>query len=203
MEAQLADRGYRVLAPDLRGHGRSGRAASYRPEEFADDLVETLPQGADLAIGHSLGGLALSLAVHRLRPARAVYYEPAFVLPVIPPEARKYAHAYIDDATADSIKMWWPRWSDADVAADLHSFGLFDRAVMTQLTELGGQSYLPESAVVPSLVVLGDQPSSVVTPEVASTLRERGFQTVTVADTGHCIHRDDLAGFLAALESWI
>lgn len=70
----LAERGYRVIAVDLRGHGRSGRAAGpeeYRPEDHADDLVETLPAGAEVAVGHSLGGLVLARALGRLASRRA------------------------------------------------------------------------------------------------------------------------------------
>ncbi|MFE4640954.1 alpha/beta fold hydrolase, partial [Streptomyces sp. NPDC056730] len=80
----LAARGLRVIAVDLRGHGATGRgdhSGDYAMELFADDLVETLPAGADVAIGHSLGGLALSLAVARLAPERAVYSDPAWFLP--------------------------------------------------------------------------------------------------------------------------
>jgi len=202
--ADMVSRGYRVLAPDLRGHGRSERAASYLPEDFAADLVETLPAGADIAIGHSLGGLALALAAARLRPARAIYSDPAFVLPVIAaPDAIKYVRAYIDEATAESVGTWWPRWSDADIAAELAAFSLFDRDVMSRLLELGGRSYLPDAAAVPSLVQLADLPGSVVSADTAATLRRRGFETVTVAGAGHCIHRDDLAGFLASLDGWI
>src|SRR5690349_5840583 len=75
----LADRGYRVVGVDLRGHGASGRGA-YSAESWAGDLVETLPHAPDLALGHSLGGTALGLAVERLAPARAVYADPAWAL---------------------------------------------------------------------------------------------------------------------------
>jgi pimeloyl-ACP methyl ester carboxylesterase len=73
----LADHGYRVIAVDLRGHGLSPRG-EYSPRHFADDLVDTLPTGADLAVGHSLGGLSLPLALERLRPLRAVCSDPAW-----------------------------------------------------------------------------------------------------------------------------
>jgi pimeloyl-ACP methyl ester carboxylesterase len=202
VEAELVSRGYRVLAPDLRGHGRSRRASSYRPDDFADDLAETLPAGADIAIGHSLGGLTLSLAVGRLRPARAVLYDPALALPKLPPEAPSWLAATLTSTTAATIRAQNPRWSDADIAAELASVALFDPAVAQILTDLGGQSFLPDAPVVPTLVQLAD-PSSVVPPEAAATLRDRGFEVVTVQGAGHCIHRDDLPAFLASLDGWI
>ncbi|MEX3099544.1 alpha/beta fold hydrolase [Streptomyces sp. ST1020] len=75
----LAAQGYRVIAVDLRGHGASPRGP-YSAESWADDLTETLPPGLDLALGHSLGAMALALAVERLTPARAVYADPAWAL---------------------------------------------------------------------------------------------------------------------------
>ncbi|MFI6035342.1 alpha/beta fold hydrolase [Streptomyces sp. NPDC051315] len=75
----LTSQGYRVVAVDLRGHGASARGA-YAPQLFAEDLLETLPRGPELALGHSLGALALALAVEELAPERAVYSEPAWRL---------------------------------------------------------------------------------------------------------------------------
>jgi non-heme chloroperoxidase len=69
----LGDAGYRVVAPDLRGHGRSGvGAGGLSLDRFADDLDELLRQ-LDLdrvvLVGHSMGGmLALRLLT---RPGRA------------------------------------------------------------------------------------------------------------------------------------
>ena len=61
----LVAQGRRVLVPDLRGHGRSARAASYLFEEFGADVVEVCDNlgltRVDL-VGHSLGGHAASLA---------------------------------------------------------------------------------------------------------------------------------------------
>jgi pimeloyl-ACP methyl ester carboxylesterase len=61
---------------------------------------------------------------------------------------------------------------------------------------------MPERAVVPSLVLLAD-PSQLIPPERAEELRRRGFAIRTVAAAGHSIHRDDLQGFMAALDGWV
>jgi pimeloyl-ACP methyl ester carboxylesterase len=75
----LAARGYRVILPDLRGHGDSGRPhdpACYPPDVLADDGLALLAHlgldDYDLG-GYSLGGrLVLRLLARGARPARAV-----------------------------------------------------------------------------------------------------------------------------------
>ncbi len=76
----LSDGRHTVIAVDLRGHGRSDRAASYKLDDFADDVAENLPDGLHCIIGHSLGGPVLVRAVERLAPARAIYLDPGFQL---------------------------------------------------------------------------------------------------------------------------
>ncbi|WP_077036571.1 alpha/beta fold hydrolase [Pelomonas sp. KK5] len=70
-----------VMLLDQRGHGRSPRASSYRLSDFADDLVESLPQGLDVLIGHSLGGGAGAVASARLQPKRFIGLDPGFYAP--------------------------------------------------------------------------------------------------------------------------
>ncbi|WP_395570475.1 alpha/beta fold hydrolase [Streptomyces sp. BK79] len=200
VEDHLVGLGYRVLAPDLRGHGRSPRGA-YRPELLADDLVESLPTGADVAIGHSMGGLSLALAVARLRPARAVYSDPGFQLSNVPAGATTGMRQMVASATAESVRTMNPRWSDEDVAAELAGFSLFDPAFL-EATRRFEQDYLPPSAVVPSLVQLAD-PSLCVDDRAAALLEKRGFQVCVVPRTGHCVHRDDPQAFLDSLDGWI
>lgn len=75
----LAERGYRVVLPDLRGHGDSGRphdSAFYPPDILADDMLALIGHlgldGYDLG-GYSMGGkLVLRLLARGARPAHAV-----------------------------------------------------------------------------------------------------------------------------------
>ena len=75
---RLATR-YRVIAYDARGHGKSGRAATYTIGEFADDLLRVIDVVAGrpaIVIGHSLGGAAaLVAAAKRPDAVRALVLE--------------------------------------------------------------------------------------------------------------------------------
>ncbi|MFJ3174768.1 alpha/beta fold hydrolase [Streptomyces roseus] len=197
----LAARGYRVIAVDLRGHGASGRGA-YDPALFAEDVVETLPAGADLALGHSLGGLALSLAVDRLRPERAVFSDPAWHLAGPAEGMDPELFARFKSAPRERIRAMNPRWEEADVDVELETLAVWDEATALGLGRLVGTDLLPAAPVVPSLVQLAD-PSFLISPERASLLEERGFEVRSVAGAGHTIHRDDFDGFMASLEGWI
>lgn len=200
VEDELVARGYRVIAPDLRGHGRSPRG-EYRAELLGDDLAENLPTGADVAIGHSLGGLSLSLAVERLRPRKAVYSDPGFMLDAMPREALAFMKRMVATATQDSVRHMNPRWSPADIEAELAGFALFDPTFLDGVRGFDG-GYLPAAPVVPSLVQLADA-SLTITPEVAGELARRGFEIRSVKGAGHCVHRDDLPGFMDSLDGWI
>ncbi|MEU5025247.1 alpha/beta fold hydrolase [Streptomyces milbemycinicus] len=78
-------RRHRVLAPDLRGHGRSPAPAggAYGPHDFAADLaalLHRLDTGPVVAVGHSMGGQAVTaLAVEHPALVRAVVVlDPAY-----------------------------------------------------------------------------------------------------------------------------
>ncbi|MET7617701.1 alpha/beta hydrolase family protein [Streptomyces sp. NPDC005408] len=198
----LAERGYRVIAVDLRGHGASGRADSYAPRDYADDLVETLPAGAELALGHSLGGLTLSLAVEQLAPRHAVYADPAWHLPDGEDGYRPEVFTQAKSLTREQIETMNPRWEAVDVGIELATLKLWDEATAYDLVDVAGRDLLPAKPVVPSLVTLAD-PSFLVNKQRAAQLTERGFEVRTVAGAGHTIHRDDFDGFMTSLEGWI
>ncbi|MFB4296760.1 alpha/beta fold hydrolase [Actinomadura sp. NTSP31] len=197
----LAARGYRVLMPDLRGHGESPHTAEYTPELFAADLVDSLPAGVDVAIGHSLGALSLSLVAAELRPGRAVYSDPAWRIggDARPAQLAEFA-AFTKTATAAQVRKIAPRWAEEDIAAELDGYARWDVRAVSWLGE--AVDMIPERPVVPSLVQgAGDR--RLVPDGLAADLRAKGFTVTRVEGTGHCVHRDDLDGFMASLEGWI
>ena len=196
----LVERGYRVIAPDLRGHGESSYADSYTSEDFAADLVESLPTGADVAIGHSLGGRSLLLAVDELAPGRAVYCDPAWKLSGLagPGVTTLEQYAAMTKAiTAGQIQKMNPRWTPEDVAAEEAGFAAWDVKVMDAVTAFTDLDV--PAPKIPSLVQAAD-PSLLISPAYAEQLRGLGYEVRVVPNTGHCIYRDDLAGFMASLD---
>lgn len=80
-EERLAGR-YHVLAPDLRGHGRSGREQPWTLEAHVADVLETAGHPA-IWIGHSFGGrlVAELMAQDEGVVRTAVLLDPALVVP--------------------------------------------------------------------------------------------------------------------------
>ncbi len=197
----LAARGYRVLAPDLRGHGLSPRGA-YSAEAWAEDLLESVPARPELALGHSLGGIVLVLAVEQLGPARAVYEDPAWLVPHERHVATSRAFVARKAWSREDAAASNPRWSAADVDGKLVELERWDPSTVDGVLSGGTWDHTPLAPVVPSLVLLAD-PSELVPPARAERLRKAGFEVRVVSGAGHSIHRDDYEGFIAGLDGWI
>jgi lipase len=103
---------FRVVAPDLRGHGRSEWAPPWRLEQHLEDLLDTAAAlGIDRAtwLGHSFGGrLALELAARSPERVEAiVLFDPAIWVP--PPFALQHAEearAEQSFASPDEAVAW-------------------------------------------------------------------------------------------------
>ncbi|MBB5918594.1 pimeloyl-ACP methyl ester carboxylesterase [Nocardia transvalensis] len=196
----LAARGYRVLAPDLAGHGDSPRGR-YSRERWADDLLSVAPERVELAIGHSLGGVLLAMIVERLRPQRAVYEDPAWY----PDSADGYgavqpAIRAMKDWGAAEIRAASPRWSDEAVRVRLDELARWDPD--TTRMEYLETAYAPVFPLVPSLVLRAD-PSVLIPDDRAEDYRTAGFEIRSVPKTGHHVHADDFDGFITGLDGWL
>lgn len=198
---ELAERGYRVLAPDVSGHGGSPRAGRYSRERWAAELLDTLPAAPDLAIGHSLGGVLLAMIVERLRPTHAVYEDPAWYpwSGVGYGEAGEMVRTW-KTWTEPDLRRAFPQWTDDAVRARLAAFRDWDPD--TTRMDFLETAYVPVFPVVPSLVLRAET-GDMVAPPFADHLRRVGFDVRTVPGTGHTVHMDNPDGFLAALDDWL
>ncbi|SMD12843.1 proline iminopeptidase [Lentzea albidocapillata] len=98
----------RLLLPDLRGCGRSGRAPEYHPDGVVEDLVRVLDafdvERADV-LGHSYGGMvAQRFAITHPERVRSLIVSGSSVLPV-PPDAFD-GWAERDEIMADQEDPW-------------------------------------------------------------------------------------------------
>lgn len=128
---RLAERhlpGYRVIAPDLRGHGRSTPLPPWTLEQHAADLL-TVIDGHHLdavpLLAHSYGA-AVALHLLRLAPGRIsqlLLLDPAVGLD--PAMALDHSRDNPDRAYADPRQAWqakrydWPNASDEAVSEEI------------------------------------------------------------------------------------
>jgi pimeloyl-ACP methyl ester carboxylesterase len=204
---ELAQRGYRVIAVDLPGHGESPRVARYTAALLVDSLLESVPAHPELALGHSLGGFALSRAVERLRPARAIYVDPAFSAPRLSLLARAIAWPAVGRllrSTPAKVAKSNPRWASEDTVIESKDFHAFDPRFRALLLgrDIADVLVAPAHPIVPSLLVLADA-SKLVDESLAARLTAAGFVVRVVPGATHTVNRDDPTAFLRALDGWI
>ncbi|MEV6610021.1 alpha/beta fold hydrolase [Kutzneria sp. NPDC051319] len=195
LAAGLGDR--RVIVPDLRGHGRSSRAADYTLAGFRDDIVGLLDElglrQVDL-VGHSLGGrVAAMIALEQPGRVRRLVLEDTPPPPHEPgpPPTRSLASL-----------------------AELLVWRAFDRAmvrpVVTQFRtpDPFWWSRLPAVAA-PTLLVHGGPGSHVRLDHVTEMTRRLPNGRLVAIAAGHRVHsrcpnqfRDVVVPFLQSRDTW-
>jgi pimeloyl-ACP methyl ester carboxylesterase len=203
---ELVDQGFRIIAVDLAGHGRSPRSRRYSPAAWADDVVETLQplltRRPDLIMGHSLGALVASLVADRLAPRAAVYVDPAFAFPRgVRGVVLKLVFAIAPRPRRAALVRWNPKWSAADIDIELATLHDWDKRTILGLASTRGL-VPPARLVAPSLVVLAER-SLLISDAVAARLRGLGMTVERVAGAGHMVFRDEHARFMAVVEGWL
>lgn len=96
---------YRVIAPDQRGHGLSGKPTSkYTSKEMAEDIIELLHLlkiDSVILVGHSMGG---AVAGH----LAAVYPKCIKAVAILDKSAKEANKLHLDDNLYDPLTKDWP-----------------------------------------------------------------------------------------------
>ncbi|MFD8492656.1 alpha/beta fold hydrolase [Amycolatopsis sp. NPDC059657] len=181
--AEIAAHGYRVILPDLRGHGASASPhdpASYPPDVLADDGIALINwlglEDYDLG-GYSLGAqTVLRMLVRGARPARAIVAGYGLAAAGNPGGGRlrrvltgMIGGEVFEPGSPEAQQAHWIRRLGGDPQALLHILGT---QVATQPSALAG-------IATPTLVAVGDQDQGHATAgALATTLPNARFTQV-------------------------
>jgi pimeloyl-ACP methyl ester carboxylesterase len=208
---------YRVIAPDLRGHGGSPRFADAEltrcHELWLADVLDLLPAAgpSPVIIAHSLGGL-LALRAAVAAPSRVrglVLEDPAVPTgdPVPDPDfvadQERFLDSFADGGAAERARMRSESpWTDDEIDAWAAGKPLVDRRMIRDGLTLGdaGWESLFNRLAAPTLLML-PVGSPMAPDEAAVTNPLVRFQWRP--GVGHCVRRDDPAAYHAVVDPFL
>lgn len=196
----LAAHGWRVEAPDLRGHGSAPATQRYRLSDYVGDLTE-LGGGWDLLVGHSLGGALAMLLAHG-NPGvakRLLLVDPVVYIPeechetVVAMQTAGFDVPY--DPAAAAVAN--PRWHPEDVARRDRARAMATRYTVERTFRDNPRWDLRDEVAglgVP-VVILGADPkhTPACPPELGALLAASNplLRYEIVAGATHSLQRDD------------
>lgn len=208
---------YRVIAPDLRGHGESPRFADDELGRCHDlwvaDVLDLLRAGgpAPVIVAHSLGGL-LALRAAIAAPVRVrglVLEDPAVPTgnplpdPVFVADQERFLDSFADGGAAERARMRVVSpWSEDEIDAWAAAKPLVDRRMIHHGLTLGeaGWETLFNRLAVPTLLML--PVGSPMAPDESAVTNPRvrfGWR----AGVGHCVRRDDPVAFHRVVDPFL
>jgi pimeloyl-ACP methyl ester carboxylesterase len=212
----LAERGFRVVAVDLRGHGSSPRTvAGLSAADLADDVAETVPGPVDLLVGHSLGALVALELVGR-RPGfagRLVVEDPPGSSSVDWAALAAGVEADTRRAVADptglrrDLQAANPAWPPGEAERRVADLADCDGPAIAAAVRPGIPFDLPAllaAADLPVLMLLAEEAlgSSLLGLDRKAATAALGNGATRVLPAGHSVHREALDAWLAALDTW-
>lgn len=215
----LAEHGWRAVAVDQRGHGRSPRIRGHvTVSDWASDLAATIERiGAPVdLIGHSLGA-AVSAELAYLRPDmvnRLVLEEPPAITRADDTAwqaslEREMLEADADfDGEVEREVVENPSWQPEDARQDVEGKQLADRDGLLASFRRQTGARVPELAPllsVPTLYLLGSEARSVYAGEARRRLAADlpTNARLVVLDGGHTLHRDRFDDYLRTITDWL
>ncbi|MEU3453545.1 alpha/beta fold hydrolase [Micromonospora sp. NPDC006766] len=208
---RLAELGFRVLAPELRGHGESPKTADgYDTSTLLADLAAVVPAQPAVLIGHSFGGYLAQEAVLRgvFRPEALILEDPVSHQPdqEVPTAMLAYDREHLP-RDIEGIMALNAHWTRLDAAGKVLSLEQVDwagaRAAFAGNApwDLRGAA-ARVAATVPTRWVLPGESRFVPEGDVAALRAAVGADSVVVVpQAGHSIHRDDLDCFVDVVTS--
>jgi pimeloyl-ACP methyl ester carboxylesterase len=194
----LAGAGYRVTAPDLRGHGNAPHTSSYRLSGYAADLW-ALGDGWDMVVGHSIGGTLGSLICAREGFARRlVLLDPVLMIPEDQFDELMSDQLSELDIAGDprAFAERNPRWHPEDTAIKAFATLQTSRFVVERtLTDNRPWWYLDLLGDVHiATTILGADPAhgALFDPTIGEEIARRNarIRSMAITGAGHDIHRD-------------
>lgn len=212
----LAERGWRVLAVDLRAHGESPPGAPGPIDDLATDLEAAIERHASAPVhaivGHSLGAAVTQLLAWR-RPdiaRRLVLEDPPGIVRHDDTEfldrlcrevqaARDHAEEEIRREIVEN-----PSWLEEDARQDVEGRALTQIDVIVDSIRIPREFDIADLAAeiaIPARYVLGAVDRSVMPAEPRRRLvaNLRDGSDVVVLDGGHTLHRDRYDDYLATV----
>lgn len=200
---QLAEHGYRVLAIDLPGHGRSKHDSVATLESVTLQLLQVCPSAA-VAIGHSLGGLLLSHCADLLTVDRAIFVDTP--LSYRPRATTSEMRKNLERAKTLRTHAWLaanrPLWAEVDREVEARAAQQFDVETSVSLMAtlagcgVGSDRVARTMAVVP-------EPSNFVSASDLDTLIDGGVEVRRLANAGHTAWYGNVDAFMAAIGDWL
>lgn len=206
----LAEAGYTVTAPDLRGHGEAPKDGSMSIDQHAADLM-ALGGPWDVVLGHSLGGAAVIRAAvanpHWTK--RLILEDPALVVP--DPDAAR-AELLVDfdhPLTGPEQERLNTTWHPTDCEIKAEALAVSGPTAVERTMDENPDWNLVAEAVdlaVPTLLIGADpDQGAIVPPALGSSLTELNERiTYTwVPGATHSMHRDEFAAFMSVILDWL
>lgn len=210
---RLAEQGYYVVAPNLRGHGQSEKAdGHYSLLEMAGDLAENVPNSPEFVIGHSFGGVMAITAEEEgfLNPKYMILEDPVlhFADKALPARLLKNDEANLP-RSVEGILEANPKWEQVDAEGKLASLGSINWDHMKQVFSDNAPWDLREAVVKigkqkPTRLILPE--TSFYVPEADAAMLRAALgndAVVNIPGTDHSIHRDDIDTFIETLFGWL
>jgi N-formylmaleamate deformylase len=223
--AQLLERSYDVIMPDMRSHGQSARIHIEVPVDMASDLINlirALQITHPVIIGHSMGAMiAYQVGTRYSNLAKAIILEdPPWWMPQqnMIMEAEKSMKEWARQLPAQTIgeietanRKDHPDWSDEMVRLMSESKKQFDPTFVDNLFKKMNRNRSEwlttiESINIPLLIITGyPELGGIVTAEVIRKIQEINpkVNIITIPDAGHLIHFDKQNKFMQIVRTFL